>query len=145
MLDYFTRLHNTGASYIVLNSNKSALSHVMFLPPYSPISEYPQIVRYLKGVYNLRPPTPTINLVTKWKMTNYQIKSLNKNVWFCFYCWEVKQRTQYTFFTAYWMTVTDIIVTFSPNHVLTLPPHSFFVLVKSRSMLHHGSVGASSE
>ena len=28
---------------------------------------------------------------------------------------------------------------------LTLPPHIFSVLVKSRSMLHHGAVGASSE
>ena len=28
---------------------------------------------------------------------------------------------------------------------LTLPPHIFPVLVKSRSMLHHGSVEASSE
>ena len=33
-------------------------SHIVFLPPYSFTLEHPQIIKYFKGVYNLRPPTP---------------------------------------------------------------------------------------
>ena len=90
LLDYFTHLYNSGVSYSVLNSSKSALSHIVFLPPYSSILEHPQIINYFKGVYNLRPPTQKITfvcdvkilfdtLITKGKMTSYQIKALHKN------------------------------------------------------------------
>ena len=41
LLEYFTHLYNSGASYSVLNSNKSALSHIVFLPPYLSILEHP--------------------------------------------------------------------------------------------------------
>ena len=34
LLDYFTHLCNSGASYSVLNSSKSAFSHIVFLPSY---------------------------------------------------------------------------------------------------------------
>ena len=57
LLDYFTHLYNSGAFYSVLNSRKSALSHIVFLPPYSSILKYPQIIKYFKGFYNLRRPT----------------------------------------------------------------------------------------
>ena len=91
LLDYFTHLYNSGASYSVLNFSKSALSHIVFLPPYSSILEHPQIINYFKGVYNLRPPTQKITfvcdvkilfdtLITKGKMTSYQIKALLKNL-----------------------------------------------------------------
>ena len=33
LLDYFTNLYNLGASYSVHNSSKSALSHIVLLPP----------------------------------------------------------------------------------------------------------------
>ena len=66
LLDYFTHLYNSGASYSVFNSGKSALSHSVFLPPYSSISEHPQIIKYFKGVYNLRPPTQKITFVKKF-------------------------------------------------------------------------------
>ena len=41
LLDYFTHLYNSGAFYRNLNSSKSALSHIVFLPPYSSILERP--------------------------------------------------------------------------------------------------------
>ena len=53
LLDYFTHLYNSGASYSVLNSSKCALSHIVFLPPYSCILEHPQIIKYFKFGYNL--------------------------------------------------------------------------------------------
>ena len=63
LLDYFTHLYNSGASYSVLNSSKSALSHIVFLPPYSSILEHPQIIKCFKGVYSLRRPTQKIIFV----------------------------------------------------------------------------------
>ena len=57
LLDFFTHLYNSGASYSVLNSCKSALSHIVVFPPYSSILEHQQIKKYFKGVYNLKPPT----------------------------------------------------------------------------------------
>ena len=63
LLGYFTHLHNLGTSYSVLNSSKSAFFHILFLLPYLSILEHPQIIKYVKGVYNLRPPTQKITLV----------------------------------------------------------------------------------
>ena len=62
-LDFFTHLYNSGLSYSVINSSKSAPSHIVFLPPYSSILEHPQVTKYFKGVYNLRPPTQKITFV----------------------------------------------------------------------------------
>ena len=65
LLDYFTHLYNSGASYSVLNSNKSTLSHIVFLPPYSSILEHPQIIKYFKDAYNLKPLKTNICLGCK--------------------------------------------------------------------------------
>ena len=55
-------LYNSGVSCSVFDSSKRALSlsHIMFLLPYSSTLEHPQIIKYFKGVYNLRPPTQKI-------------------------------------------------------------------------------------
>ena len=67
LLDYFTHLYDSGASCSVLNSSKSILSHIVFLPPYSSILERPQIIKHFKGVYNLRPPTQKMTFVWNGK------------------------------------------------------------------------------
>ena len=59
-LDYFTHLYNSGVPYSVLNSSKSALLHIVFLPIPSSILEHPQIITYFKGFYDLRHPTQKI-------------------------------------------------------------------------------------
>ena len=56
-------MYNSGASYSVLNSSKSTLSHIVLLPPYLSILEHPQIIKYFKGVYNLRPSNQKITFV----------------------------------------------------------------------------------
>ena len=68
LLGFFTHLYDSGTSYSVLNSSKSALSHTVFLPPHASILEYPQIIKYFKGVYNLRPPTQEITFVRDVKI-----------------------------------------------------------------------------
>ena len=62
LLDYYIHLYNSGASYGVLNSSKSALSHIVFLSPYSSILEHPQIVKYFKGVYNFKASNSKSNI-----------------------------------------------------------------------------------
>ena len=69
LLDFFTPLFNSVPSWSVLNSSKSALAHIVFLPSYSSILEHPQIMKYFKGAYNLRPPTQKVTFI-------WEVKSL---------------------------------------------------------------------
>ena len=130
-LDYFTHLYNSGASYNVLNSSKSVFSHVVFLSPHSSILEHPQIIKYFRGVHNLRPRTQKITFV--WdvknlffdyfshKRENFQLsdKNLTQKPLILLVLQGGGQRTNMVyFFTVGRMTLTDIGVTFLPNHVL---------------------------
>ena len=132
MLDYFTHLYNSGASYSVLNPIKSVLSQIVFLPPYLSILEHPQIIKYFKGVYDLRPPTQKITFV--WdvqilfdyfnhKGENDQLsdKCLTQKLLILLLLLGGPKTNTVYFFTVDRMTVTDIAVTFSPNHVLKQP------------------------
>ena len=46
-------------------------SHIVFLPPYLFTLEHPQIIKYFKRVYNLRPPTPITFVWDVKIMLNY--------------------------------------------------------------------------
>ena len=46
-----------------LKPSKSALTHTMFLPPYSSNLEHPEIIKYFKGVYKLRLPNQKMTSV----------------------------------------------------------------------------------
>ena len=129
MLDYFTHLYNSEASYSVLNSSKSDLSHIVFLPAYSSILEPPQIIKYLKGVDNLSPPTQKIMFV--WdvrilfdyfshKGKNDQVSDerlTQKLLILLLLLGDQRLKAVYSFKVSR-MTVADIGVTSSPNHVL---------------------------
>ena len=129
LLDYFTHLYNSGASYSVLNISKSALTCIVFLPQHSSILEHPQIIKYFKGVYNLRLPTQKIRFV--WdvkilfdyfndKVENDQLsdKSLTQKLLILLLLLGGQIMNTVYFFTVGRMAVTDIGVTFSPNHIL---------------------------
>ena len=128
-LDYFTHLYNSGASYNVLNSSKSALSHIVFLSIYSFILEHPKIIKYFKGVYILRPPSQKITLVWDVKILvdyfsgkgeNDQIsdKSFIQKLLILLLLLAGQKISPVYFFTVDRMIVTDLGVTFSPIHVL---------------------------
>ena len=129
LLGYFTHLYNSGASYSVLSSSKSALSHILFLPPYSSILEHPQIIKYFKDVYNLSPPTQKITFVWdvkilfdyfnhKGKNDQLSEKSLTQKFLILLLPLGGPRMNTVYFFTVDRMTVTVIRVTFSPNHAL---------------------------
>ena len=108
---------------------KSGLSQIVMLPPYSSILEHPHIIKYFKGVYNLRPSTQKITFVWDVKILfdyfnnkgeNDQLpdKSLTQKLLiFPLLLGGQRMNTAY-FFTVDRMKITEIGVTFSPNHVL---------------------------
>ena len=129
MLDYFTHLYNSEASFNVLNSSKSDLSHIVFLPPYSSILEHPQKIKNFKGVDNLSPPTQKITFVWdvtilfdyfshKGKNDQASDKSLLEKLLILLLLLGGQRMKTVYFFKVDRLTVIDIGVTFSPNHVL---------------------------
>ena len=128
-LDNFTHLYNSGVPYSVLNSSKSALSHIVFLPISSSILEHPQIITYFKSVYDLRHPTQKITFDWDIKILfdyfnhkggNNQLsdKSLTQKLLVLLLLLGGQRMNTVYFFTVDIITVTDIGVTISSNHVL---------------------------
>ena len=98
----------------------------MFLPPYSSILEHPQIIEYFKGA-----KTSNSEITFVWDVTtlfhyfnhkgaNDQLsdKSLTQKLLILLLLLGGQRMNIVYFFTADRMTVTDIGVIFSPNHVL---------------------------
>ena len=63
VLDFLSNLYDQGISYSAINSAKRALSYVILIPPYTKLSDHPLMSQYGKGVFNLRPPKPKLQLV----------------------------------------------------------------------------------
>ena len=57
VLEYLTELFHSGLSYSSLNTARSALSAIINVQG-KPVGEHPYVVRFLKGVFNLRPSMP---------------------------------------------------------------------------------------
>ena len=104
-------------------------SHISFLPPYQSIFEHPQIIKYFKGVCNLKPPTQKITFVWDVKILfsyfshkgeNDQLsdKSLTQKLLILLLLLGGQRMNTVYFFAVDRTTVTDIGVIFSPNHVL---------------------------
>lgn len=67
VLDFFTILYEDGLSYSAINSARSALSAFGLIFDGKSIGTHPVTIRFMKGVYNLRPPTP--KYVTTWNVS----------------------------------------------------------------------------
>ena len=63
VLDFLSNLYDQGLSYSAINSAKSALSHIILIPPHTKLSDHLLISQYDKGVFNLRPPRPKLQFV----------------------------------------------------------------------------------
>ena len=57
VIQFLTTLFEKDLSYSLLNTARSALSTIITVDGVS-IGCYPLVVRFLKGVFNLRPPVP---------------------------------------------------------------------------------------
>ena len=58
VVNFLTGLFNTGASYAVVNTARSALSGIISLTNVQPVGEHPRVKRCLRGAFNQRPPLP---------------------------------------------------------------------------------------
>ena len=65
--------------YNTIASTKSALTNVLALPGIPCISAHPLIERFLKGVYNLRPPNPRYSVIWDTAMVIDYLRSLPNN------------------------------------------------------------------
>ena len=63
ILNYFTYLFEKGLSFSTLKAAMSALAQLVYLPPYATLSDYPQIIKFFKGAFNLRLPLPKFGFV----------------------------------------------------------------------------------
>ena len=58
VLEFLTQLFEQGLSYSAINCPRSALSQFIIWKKHQSIGSHPWIIRFMKGVYNLRPPVP---------------------------------------------------------------------------------------
>ena len=77
MLDYFTELFVKGSGYSTINTARSALSSILI----STVCAHPLVSRFMKGVFNKRPPIPryeeiwdvkpVLTFLRKWSPVRY--------------------------------------------------------------------------
>ena len=65
--------------YNTIASTKSALANIISLPGLSCISAHPLLQRFLKGVYNLRPPNPRYSMIWNTSVVIDHLQSLHTN------------------------------------------------------------------
>ncbi|XP_072015819.1 uncharacterized protein [Amphiura filiformis] len=59
VVDFLAMLYyDKGLSYSAINTARSALSQFIIYKGHCTIGSHPYVIRFLKGVFNLRPPTP---------------------------------------------------------------------------------------
>ena len=79
VLEFLSSLFDKGLSYSVINAAKSALSHIIFIPPYRKLTDHPLMTQYGKGVFNLRPPKPKLQMVWDVKIVFDYLKEKGTN------------------------------------------------------------------
>lgn len=57
ILDFLTELYEDNKSYSTINSARSALSAIGLVYDGVSVGAHPIVIRFMKGIYNLRPPT----------------------------------------------------------------------------------------
>ena len=79
ILAYLTHMYEDGMQYNNIASTKSALANIISLPGLSCISAHPLLQRFLKGVYNLRPPNPRYSMIWNTYVVIDYLQSLHTN------------------------------------------------------------------
>ena len=82
-LDFLTDLFEAGRSYSTINTARSALSTMLLVDGRSSFGTHPLVIRFMKGVYNARPPvsryidTWDVNIVIKFLLKLSLVKDLS--------------------------------------------------------------------
>ncbi|XP_070191587.1 uncharacterized protein [Littorina saxatilis] len=61
VLQFLTKLYEDGLAYSAINTARSALSAVVILPDNKTVGCHPLVIRFLKGIFELRTPQPRYN------------------------------------------------------------------------------------
>lgn len=66
-MEFLTTLFENGLSYSAINSARSALSALGIIHDGTVFGSHPIVIKYMKGIYNLRPPLP--KYVKTWNVS----------------------------------------------------------------------------
>lgn len=83
IFSFLTNLFDQGYSYSSINTAKSALLNLVSIEGFNNWSESPDMARFMKGIYNLRTPTPKysvswdVNIVLKYLKNKRPLEELS--------------------------------------------------------------------
>lgn len=79
VIEFLTMLYSKGNGYSSICSARSALSSIIALPNYKSLADHPLIKRFVKGVFNKRPPKPRYTFTWDVNVVLEHIKMLGLN------------------------------------------------------------------
>ena len=79
VLQFLTTLYEEGLGYSAINTARSALSAVVILPDNKTVGSHPLVVRFLKGIFELRTPQPRCNETWDVYKVLHYFKHLGEN------------------------------------------------------------------
>ena len=85
IINFLSNMFDENDSYSAIKTAKAAISHKICLPPYRNIGNHPLIVKFMKGVFNLRPPTTKTGFIWDVKLLFDYFDKLPSNDQMSFY------------------------------------------------------------
>ena len=85
VVNFLTMLFENNNSYSAIKTAKSAISHTVCLPPFSSLGDHPLIVKFMKGVFNLRPPKTKTGFIWDVSILFNLFRSIDTNENLSFY------------------------------------------------------------
>ena len=79
VLDFLHALFAQGLGYSAINSHRSALKSILQVPEVERIGEHNLVSRFMKGVFNLRPPQPRYSKMWDINKVLLYLKGLGRN------------------------------------------------------------------
>ena len=122
-------LYDKGLSYSSIKSARAAINQMVSFPPYSSIGKHPLCIKFMKGVFNMNPPTRKFGFVWDVKILFDYFRKLASNESLDDQTLSHKlcilllllggQRVN----TIFWFRTDELVInnisaTFAPSHVL---------------------------
>ena len=86
VIEFLTKLFEDGQSYSSLNSARSALSSFLCSDSGLTIGKFPAVIRFMKGVYELKPPIPKYSVIWDVNIVLNYLKLLGPNERLTLFC-----------------------------------------------------------
>jgi len=79
VVEFLTEMFDQGLGYNSLNSARSALSQYVVWDGHVTAGAHPYVIRFMKGVYNFRPPVPRYEETWDVGVLLWQVKNITRN------------------------------------------------------------------